>query len=92
MSRLPLITAVKIEVESLAAVESIALGEADDQSWSHASRGLARKIRLHVKIIRLVEDTIELQVERIALGRRVTRGEIKVDKTEQPTCRKTTER
>ena len=91
VGRLPLVVALDLDVEQLAAVEGIALGEAQHHARAQAVVGLAREVSLEVNVVGLVEHAVEPQVERVAAARGVARREREVDHAEQARRRELTE-
>ena len=82
VSCLPLVRTLQIDRQLLAATESVASHYAHDRSRTHTARCLAHHICLYREVVRLVEDTVEREVERIASCRGVARGESEVNTRE----------
>ena len=80
---LPLVVAIYIEVERLAPSKGVALGQAHHDAGPHSVGGLPRHVGLHIEVVGLVEETVDLQVERVAGLAGVPWGEVEVDHAEQ---------
>ena len=85
--RLPLIVALDLQVEELAAAERVAPRDAEHGTRAEAVVGLSGDIALEVDVVRLVKDQVHAHVERVGAPRSVAWREVDVDSAEQ-TCRR----
>ena len=83
MTRLPFVGTMYIEVEFFPTAKNIPFRQSQYQLRSHQTIRLTRHVTFDIKIIRLIQNSIELHIKCVARKRRITRRKTEVHHTEQ---------